>query len=157
MRILLIILLFTGSLQAQNTIITEAQNKMGTRIGTGNCRHFVNKILKNTGNTIGPGDTIPHSEVSSGDIFLTAGFYQLTIGYIYDELIGIGPHVAIVLEVLDNNRYEIIEQNADSKKVSIRIIDLSPHGDTRDYGTYFLRPVPGKHGKANRKFIKWQY
>ena len=136
-------------------ITMEAQSKLGTRVGTGNCRHFGNRILKNTGTTIAPGDTV--TDVQPGDILLTAGFYRVTPGDIYDEIEGIGAHTAIVLEVLGRNRYEIIEQNSDGKHVSIRIIDLTVKGYTRDYGTYFLRPRTGKQDKAARKFLKWQY
>ena len=143
--------------QTSGMIIKEAQSHLGTMVGIGNCRHFVNKVLKNTGTTVGPGDTVATADVRPGDIFLTAGFYRLITGYTFDILEGIGAHVAIVLNVLGDNRYEIMEQNADGKKVSIRVINLSIHGDTRDYGTHFLRPRPGKHDKAAKKFIKWPY
>ena len=138
-------------------ITTEAQSYLGTRVGLGNCRHFVNRILKNTGTTIGPADTVAHEAVQPGDIFLTAGFYRITTGDIYDDIEGIGAHTAIVLTVLGENRYEIIEQNTDGKKVSIRIIDLTITGYTRDYGTYFLRPRTGDHNKSAKKFLKYQY
>lgn len=136
-------------------ITAEAQAKLGTRVGLGNCRHFVNRILKNTGTTIAPADTVV--DVKPGDILLTAGFYRITPGDIYDNIEGIGAHTAIVLTVMGNNRYEIIEQNYVSKKVSIRIINLSVKGYTRDYGTHFLRPRTGKHDRAAKKFLKWQY
>ena len=136
-------------------ITSEAQSYLGTRVGTGNCRHFVNRILKKTGTTIAPGDTV--ADVQPGDILLTAGFYRITPGDIYDSIEGIGAHTAIVLNVLGENRYEIIEQNTTGKKVSIRIIDLTVKGYTRDYGTHFLRPRTGEHDKKARKFIKWQY
>lgn len=136
-------------------ITAEAQAKLGTRVGLGNCRHFVNRILKNTGTTIAPGDTV--ADVQPGDILLTAGFYRITPGDIYDNIEGIGAHTAIVLTVMGNNRYEIIEQNYVSKKVSIRIINLSVKGYTRDYGTHFLRPRTGDHNRAAKKFLKWQY
>lgn len=145
---------------AQDTssmITTEAQTKLGKRVGLGNCRHFVNRILKNTGTTVGPADTVSRGTVRPGDVFLTAGFYRVTTGDIYEDIEGMPAHTAIVLAVLGNNRYEIIEQNYVSKKVSIRIIDLTIHGYTRDYGTYFLRPRTGKHDKAAKKFLKWQY
>lgn len=138
-------------------ITAEAQAKLGTRVGLGNCRHFVNSILKNTSTTIGPADTVPRETVRPGDILLTAGFYRVTPGDIYDEIEGIGAHTAIVLTVMGNNRYEIIEQNYVSKKVSIRIINLSVKGYTRDYGTHFLRPRTGDHNRAAKKFLKWQY
>ncbi len=155
----IVLVIISASLSnAQDTssmITAEAQAKLGTRVGLGNCRHFVNRILKNTGTTIAPGDTV--ADVQPGDILLTAGFYRVTHGDIYDEIEGIGAHTAIVLTVLGRNRYEIIEQNYVSKKVSIRIINLSIKGYTRDYGTHFLRPRTGKHDRAAKKFLKWQY
>lgn len=160
MGIILVILMATMPSSGQDTssrITAEAQAKLGTRVGLGNCRHFVNRILKETGTTIGPADTVPHEAVMPGDIFLTAGFYRVTSGDIYDNLEGIGAHTAIVLTVLGNNRYEIIEQNTEGKKVSIRIIDITVRGYTRDYGTYFLRPRTGDHNKAAKKFLKYQY
>ena len=156
--LMVILTVSISSGQDTSTMITmEAQAKLGTRVGLGNCRHFVNRILKNTETTIRPTDTVPRETVQPGDILLTAGFYRVTPGYIYDNIEGIGAHTAIVLTVMGDSRYEIIEQNADGKAVSIRSIDLSIKGYTRDYGTHFLRPRTGKHDRAAKKFLKWQY
>ena len=155
MKVALIILCLSLT-NLNESIITNLLSKENTKVGNGVCRTLVIRVLEEEGATIYAKDTVDSPQ--PGDVFLTFGFYSATDKGHYEELEGIGEHVAFVYRILGNDKYLIIDQNAQGKrrksKVTIREIDLSIISTTRNYGYWFIRPVPGEIDKKTKDLIK---
>ena len=154
-----ILLLLPSLLYSQSVnedIVSNLLSKQNTKIGNGICRALVEKVLEEEGATIYAKDTV--DTPIPGDVFLTHGFYKSTDMVYYDQLEGIGAHVAFIYKVLGNDKYLIIDQNAQGKRktsqVTIREIDLSIKENTVNYGYYFIRSVSGKVDKRAKDLIK---
>lgn len=153
---ILFAILLCCSQSLDDSIISNLLSKENTKIGNGICRALVIRVLEEEGATIYAKDTIDTPK--PGDVFLTHGFYASTDKVYYEELEGIGPHVAFIYKNLGNDKYLIIDQNAQGKrrksKVTIREIDLSIKANTRNYGYYFIRPTRGIVTKSTKDLIK---
>jgi len=156
---LIIFLLLPTLISAQSLneqIVTNLLGKQNSKMGNGSCRVLVSRVLEEEEATIYAKDTVRIP--IPGDVFLTKGFYESTDMVYYLQLEGIGPHVAFIYKVLENDKYLIIDQNAQGKRklsiVSIREIDLSIKENTVNYGYYFIRPVNGIVDKRTKDLIK---
>ncbi len=149
---LMVVMLLTTTAYGQ--VLDTAQELVEKKIGNGKCWRFVGHVLKESGHTIDTSSVVDSAQ--PGDIFITYGFYQVKRGEYEDTLIGIGSHIAIIVENLGDQRYLIVEQNVSGHKdpVSERIIDLQITENTYSLGYVFVRPHPGKFTRATYRLIR---
>ena len=147
---------FSYSQSLNDSIVANLLSKQNAKIGNGICRTLIIRVLEEEGATIYAKDTVSHPV--PGDIFITHGFYEETDMVTYGILTGMDRHIAFVYKVLGNDKFLIIDQNAQGKrkasKVTIREIDLSIKNNTVNYGYYFIRPVRGLIDKGTKDLIK---
>lgn len=151
-RTLILVLLLSSVSYAQ--VLDTAQRYIEKKVGNGKCWSFVKHVLKESGHIIDTSSVVDSAQ--PGDIFITYGFYQVKRGEYTDTLVGIGSHIAIIVENFGKKRYLIIEQNVNGHKdpVSSRIIDLQITKNTYSLGYVFVRPHHGKFTRATHRLLR---